>query len=246
MRIHRIQAWPPRNEQHAAQERVSIPLCERQDGEPGSPARNGDGKGGEIDERLGAGASRVQHEESRVARPEERRELPSDERGGIERIADNLGQRPREHHTGVEWATLSRGKTRCDAPDREEPAGDLHGGRRQRAAHEPNEHMQDLEHGDALHARSRRAHHVVRGARAHVERHEARGDDRGHPDEGVAARLEGREEGGRAGAGTGRARCSRRRRRWRGEGQEVRERLATLCTRAVVEPTASYAVHART
>jgi len=82
--------------------------------------------------------------------------------------------------------------------------------------------MQDLEHGGALHARSRRAHRVVRGTRAHVERREARGDDRGHPDEGVAARLEGREEGGRAGAGARRARSHRR--RWRGEGQEVRER----------------------
>jgi hypothetical protein len=41
-------------------------------------------------------------------------------------------------------------KTRGDEPDREEPAADMHGSRRQRAPHEPKARVQHLEHGDAL------------------------------------------------------------------------------------------------
>lgn len=81
-------------------------MRERQDGEPGPPARDGDGKGGEIDQGLGTGAGRVEDEEGRVARPEERAKLPSHERSSVEGVADDLGERPRKHHAGVERATL--------------------------------------------------------------------------------------------------------------------------------------------
>jgi len=89
------------------------------------------------------------------------------------------------------------GKLVRETPDGEETAGDLHSGRRQRAAHESKEYMDDLEHSGALHDRGRRAHHVIRGTRALVKRHEVRGEDRGHPYERgqAAARLfEGGEE----------------------------------------------------
>ena len=61
--------WPPGDEQHSAQESVNVPMCERQDGEPGSPARDGDGECGEVDEGLGTGTGWVQDEERRVACP---------------------------------------------------------------------------------------------------------------------------------------------------------------------------------
>ena len=86
--------------------RVFVPLFERQHGEPGPPGRDGDGQRGEVDECFGTCAGRVQREEGRVAQPEERREFRPDERGGIERVADDFCQRPREHHAGVERATL--------------------------------------------------------------------------------------------------------------------------------------------
>jgi len=100
--------WPPCDENDATQERVGVPVCERQGREPGSPgpARDGEGKRGEVDECLGARAGRVQHEKGRVAGPEERRGLPTDHRGSVERVADHLRQSPREHHAGVERATL--------------------------------------------------------------------------------------------------------------------------------------------
>ena len=53
--------------------------------------------------------------------------------------------------------------------------------------------MNDLERGGALHDRGRRAHGVIRRARALVKRHEARGEDRGHPH----GRFEGRKKGRR-------------------------------------------------
>lgn len=62
--------------------------------------------------------------------------------------------------------------------------------------------MEDLEHGGALHDRGRRAHDVIRRARALVKRHEARGEDRGHP----YGRFEGREKGRRRAASTRRYR----------------------------------------
>ena len=71
--------------------------------------------------------------------------------------------------------------------------------------------MQHLEHGDALYQGGHRAHRVVRGACALVERHEVLGDSRGHPDGREATRyLEECEEG----RGRGRAPA----------GREVRER----------------------
>jgi hypothetical protein len=65
--------------------------------------------------------------------------------------------------------------------------------------------VQHLEYRGALHEGGRRAHHVICGARALVERHEMRGDDRGHPDARKNAWfLEESEEGLGRGQGRGR------------------------------------------
>jgi len=57
-----------------------------------TPARDGDGKGGKVDERFRARAGRVQDEESGIACPDERRGFPPDERGSVERISDDFGK----------------------------------------------------------------------------------------------------------------------------------------------------------
>ena len=101
-----LPTWPPPDEEHGAQESVEVPLRYRRNGEPGPPARDGDGKRGKVDECFRARAGRVQDEESGIACPDERRGFPADERGSVEHISDDLGKRPREHHTRVEWAIL--------------------------------------------------------------------------------------------------------------------------------------------
>ncbi len=88
------------------------------------------------------------------------------------------------------------GEARGDAPDGEEPAGDLHGGRRERAAHEAEQNVEHLQCRGGLHVRGRRADRIVGGASAGVQRGEARGEERRHPDEGrCRAGFDGSEEG---------------------------------------------------
>ena len=102
-----LPTWPPPDEEYGAQESVAVPLGYRQCGEPGPPARDGDGKRGKVDECFRARARRVQDEESGIACPDERCGFPTDERGSVERITDHFGKRPGEDHTCVEWALLS-------------------------------------------------------------------------------------------------------------------------------------------
>jgi hypothetical protein len=82
------------------EEGLTWKLHEELDVEP-----EGDRNWDEIDEDLGTSAVWVQHKDDRVLRPEGRRELPPNERGSVESMPDDSGQRPREHHAGVEWAT---------------------------------------------------------------------------------------------------------------------------------------------
>jgi hypothetical protein len=97
---------PPPDEEYGAQESIEVPLRHRQCGEPGPPAGDGNGKRGKVDECFRARAGRVQDEESGIACPDERRGFPPDERGSVERISDDFGKCPGEHHTRVEWAML--------------------------------------------------------------------------------------------------------------------------------------------
>lgn len=89
-----LPTWPPRDEQYGPQERICVPLRNRRCGEPGPSARDRDGKRGKVDECLRTRAGRVQDEEQGVARPDERRGFPPDERGSVERVPNDLGKRP--------------------------------------------------------------------------------------------------------------------------------------------------------
>lgn len=52
-------------------------------------------------------------------------------------VPDHLGHAPREQHAAIRRAEPRRLRERvADAPDEEEPRGDLHGGREERGAHE--------------------------------------------------------------------------------------------------------------
>jgi len=57
-------------------------------------------------------------------------------------------------------------------------------GRRERTAHEPEDDVEDLEHGGRLHARGYRADGGVGGTGAGVERGEMGREKGWHPDEG--------------------------------------------------------------
>ena len=101
----------------------------RKQGKTGDPRRRLEDQPG-----LTAGSHRVKEVESVVPERLERGDPDPEEANGVERVAHDLGEGPREDHGGVDRGGSDGGKEVKGVPDHEVPAEDLRQRRPERGA----------------------------------------------------------------------------------------------------------------